>query len=95
MYNFTFPTGATCASPDASIPIIDDTISENDETFSITIMEVYLPYGIKLGSTKRATVFIEDNDSKYTAKIKFVSDNDQILCVFVFYPTILLLHLQL
>ena len=64
MYNFTFPAGATCASSDASIPIIDDTISENDETFSIVIMERYLPYGIELSGTAKATIFIEDNDSK-------------------------------
>lgn len=64
MYNFTFPAGATCASSDSSIPIIDDTISENDEMFSIALMETYLPYGIKLSGTARATIFIEDNDSK-------------------------------
>lgn len=64
IYNFTFPAGATCASPNVSIPITDDEISEYDETFHIAIMEISLPYGIKLGDVGRAIVRIEDNDSK-------------------------------
>jgi len=64
MYNFTFPAGVTCATPDASIPIIDDSISENNEMFYIVILNNSLPYGIKFGSTNRAKVTIEDNDSK-------------------------------
>lgn len=63
-YNFTFLAGAICASPDSSIPITDDTVSESDETFSITIMERSLPYGIKLGDVSTVTVRIVDNDSK-------------------------------
>ena len=64
MYNFTFPAGAICASSDASIPIIDDIISENDEVFSIVIMEMSLPFGVKLVGTNTVKVVIEDNDSK-------------------------------
>ena len=82
IYNFTFPVGATCASPDASVLIIDDAISENDEAFSIAINEMYLPYGIKLGSTKRATVLIEDNDSKW-----LLNDKLQVLCTCIYMCT--------
>ena len=64
VYTFTFPAGTTCASSDISIPITDDMISENDETFNIVIIEISLPFGVKLGSVNKATVRILDNDSK-------------------------------
>ena len=81
IYNFTFPAGAMCASPDASVLIIDDAISENDEAFSIVISKISLPYGIKLGSNSRATVLIEDNDSKWLPRDKL-----QVLytCMYVY-----------
>ena len=63
IYNYTFHAGSTCASPDANITITDDLISENEETFEISIIEAALPFGVKAGGT--ATIFINDNDSKY------------------------------
>jgi len=76
MYNVTFPAGVTCASFD--IPINDDMISEDYETFDITIMELSLPYGVILGGTDKATVTIVDNDSKQI---------NLLLCMCLYFPT--------
>ena len=62
IYNVTFPTGATCAS--FVVPIIDDAISESNETFDIIIMETSLPFGVKLDDSNRTRVTILDNDGK-------------------------------
>ena len=61
-YIVTFPAGTSCSSFD--IPIHNDTESEQDESFRITIMEMSLPFGTKLGDNTTADVVIEDNDSK-------------------------------
>ena len=61
-YNVTFRAGRNCSSFD--IPIINDTESEKNESFRITIMEMSLPFGIKLGDIITADVVIEDNDSE-------------------------------
>ena len=62
IYNVMFSLGAICAS--FNISINDDTMSENNETFEIVIMERSLPYGVVLGDLYRAAVTIVDNDSK-------------------------------
>ena len=61
-YIVTFPAGTSCSSFD--IPIRNDTESEQDESFRITIMEISLPFGTKLGDNITADVVIEDNDSE-------------------------------
>ena len=61
-YIVTFPAGTSCSSLD--IPIIDDLESEDDETFRITIVDMSLPFGTKLGDDITADVVIEDNDSE-------------------------------
>ena len=39
-------------------------MSEQDESFRITIMEMSLPFGTRLGDIITADVVIEDNDSE-------------------------------
>ena len=57
-----FPAGQTTA--ELKVMIIDDKIFEESETFSVTIMQVSVPYGVQLGSPRSAVVSITDNDSK-------------------------------
>ena len=61
-YIVTFPVGTSCSSFD--IPIHNDTESEDDETFRITIVDMSLPFGTKLGDDFTADVVIVDNDSE-------------------------------
>ena len=62
--NVTFPVGVTCAPFD--IPIIDDTLSEGNETFDIVILEDSLPFGVVFDDAdKSTTVTIIENDCKY------------------------------
>ena len=61
-YIVTFPNGTSCSSFD--IPIINDTDSEDDETFRITIVNMSLPFGTRLGDDITADVVIVDNDSE-------------------------------
>ena len=67
--NITFPIGVTCAPFD--IPIMDDMLSEDNETFNIVIMEESLPFGIILDDPDNTTVTIVDNDCKYIVKLLF------------------------
>ena len=46
------------------IPIIDDTIIENNENFTLTIDPSSLPTGVTVASFDQATVIIVDNDGK-------------------------------
>lgn len=64
-----FPAGVTSVSFD--IPIIDDRVLENRETFNISIYPISLPYGVILISPEKAVVTIVDNDSKFTIIISF------------------------
>lgn len=59
----TFPAGTNCTS--FTIPINDDNLSEENETFSITIMSMSLPFGIVLGDDKETEVVIIDNNSEW------------------------------
>ena len=61
-YIVTFPAGTSCSSFD--IPIYNDTASEDDETFRVTIVDMSLPFGTRLGDNITADVVIEDNDSE-------------------------------
>ena len=61
-YLVTFPAGTNCSSFD--IPIINDTLSEDDESFSVTILEMSLPFGTRLGDSDMTEVVIVDNDSE-------------------------------
>ena len=47
-----------------SIPITDDNIREESETFNLIIDESSLPNGITSGNPKTTTVTIMDNDGK-------------------------------
>ena len=58
--NITFPAGVTCSR--FNVPIINDELSENDETFYIIIMDKSLPYGITIGDHGTTNVTIVDND---------------------------------
>ena len=61
-YIVTFPAGTSCSS--FNIPIIDDLDSEDNETFSVTIVDMSLPFGTRLGDNITTEVVIEDNDSE-------------------------------
>ena len=61
-YLVTFPAGTNCSSFD--IPIINDALSEDDESFSVTILEMSLPFGTRLGDSNMTEVVIVDNDSE-------------------------------
>ena len=62
-YEVIFPAGTDCSS--IEIPIIDDDFSEQDEEFTIEIMEESLPFGIHLGENTATDVKIIDNDSEF------------------------------
>ena len=68
--NITFLSGVICASFD--VPIINDELSEIDETFDIKITRDSLPFGVILGDHDRTTVTIDDNDGKGIAKTHYL-----------------------
>ena len=45
--------------------IIDDEEMEESETFSVSIFELSVPYGVTLGIATSTEVTITDNDGKY------------------------------
>ena len=62
-YTVTFPAGITRVPFD--IPIINDTISEGNEDFILTINPTSLPpTGVSVGSPDQVTVIIRDDDGK-------------------------------
>ena len=61
-YIVTFPAGTSCSS--FNISIRNDIESEEDETFRVTIVDMSLPFGTRLGDNITAEVVIEDNDSE-------------------------------
>ena len=61
--NITFPIGVTCAP--FNISLIDDVLSEDNETFNISILEESLPFGVILDDPDKTTVTIVENDCKY------------------------------
>ena len=63
IYNYTFHAGSICASPDESIPIINDVIRESVEEFEISIDSFALPFGVVPQGPARIAII--DNDSKY------------------------------
>ena len=58
-YNITFSAGMTSSS--LAIMINDDSVFEDDESFSLTIDSV--PSSITIGDPREATVTIVDNES--------------------------------
>ena len=60
--HITFPAGTTCAPFD--IPIVDDNFSEANETFTVSIINNSLPFGLKLEDPDNAVLTIVDNDCK-------------------------------
>ena len=60
-YNVTFSAGMTTSLLD--IMIIDDSVFEDNESFSLIIDSV--PTNITIGDPREATVTIVDNESNY------------------------------
>ena len=76
--NVTFAAGATGAAltQTLSVPILNDTASENDETFTVSFGP--LPTGVSAGTTSRVTVTITDDDApavSFTADAVLVEEN--------------------
>ena len=63
MYEYTFSAGETCSTPTIPISIINDTTSEKDETFTISVIEISVPFNVRL-SRRSAQITIKDNDSE-------------------------------
>lgn len=61
-YKVTFFAGTNSSSTE--IPIVDDLLFEQNEEFSIRVMEELLPFGVKLGENTTTDVKIIDNDSE-------------------------------
>ena len=62
-YNVTFPNGTTCSSFNISI-IDDDMELRGDRSFRVTIVDMSLPFGTRLGDNITTEVVIVDNDSE-------------------------------
>ena len=63
VYAVTFPANVTVRIVD--IPICDDSVLEEDETFSLTIVSNSHPNNVTNGSPDHITVAIVDNDRKF------------------------------
>ena len=62
VYSVTFPANVTLQLVD--ITICDDSVLEEDETFSLTIVSNSIPDNVTNGSPDSVTVTIVDNDRK-------------------------------
>ena len=64
LYNVTFPANVTTRT--FSIPICDDMVLEDDESFNISIVSTSSPDNVTSGGLDQATVIIiDDNDCEY------------------------------
>ena len=68
-YTVTFPAGQTRASFD--VPINDDNILEDDESFHLSIVNITTLFISRISASGRTqtTIIIMDNDSKYRCTI--------------------------
>ena len=66
-YIVTFPVGVTSAQ--FNIPITDDNIFEENETFEVSIDSFSLPSGVTIGDNGQFTMTIMDNDGKQNKNI--------------------------
>ena len=62
IYTGQFPAGLTVTFVD--IPICNDIVLEEDETFNISLVSISHPDDVKIGSPDHVTVTIVDNDGK-------------------------------
>jgi len=63
-YNVEFVAGLTEAT--VNVSIIDDNITERNESFILSINASSLPSKVSIDDHNQATVTILDNDGKYT-----------------------------
>lgn len=63
-FNVSFPAQMTTAS--FNVPIIDDSMFEGNETFTVTIVPSTLPSRVVPGAGCVVTVTIDDDDSKFS-----------------------------
>ena len=61
-YNVKFLAGSTSIPFD--VPITNDDVLENNETFSLNIISSSVPDQVIIGNPRQSTVTIIDNDSK-------------------------------
>ena len=62
LYNVTFPANVTVGVID--IPVCDDIVLEEDESFNISVVSQSLADNVTVGSVNQATVVIVDYDRK-------------------------------
>ena len=62
LYNVTFPANVIVGVID--IPICDDVVLEEDESFNVSIVSQSLVDNVTIGSVDEATVIIADDDRK-------------------------------
>ena len=62
LYNVTFPANVTVGVID--IPVCDDVVLEEDESFNVSIVSQSLVDNVTIGSVGEATVIIVDDDRK-------------------------------
>ena len=62
IYKYIFPAGETSATPVEPIPIINDNITESDETLKISTIKLSIPLGVQTRGDS-ATITIKDDDS--------------------------------
>ena len=62
IYKYIFPVGETSATPVEPISIINDNITESDETLKITTIKLSIPLGVQTRGDS-AIITIKDDDS--------------------------------
>ena len=62
-YNVTFPANVTVGVID--IPVCDDIVLEEDESFNISIISQSLVDNVTVGSVDQAMVIVVDDDRKF------------------------------
>ena len=67
VYTLTFPANVTLQAVD--IPICDDSVLEENETFSLTIVSNSHPNNVTNGSPDQVNITIIDNDGKWLYSI--------------------------
>ena len=61
-----FNISSTASSYTVQLPLVDDTVVEDDERFRVSLSVVGEQGGVRVGGDSIATITISDDDSEYT-----------------------------